>query len=179
MKSALLIIDIQRALCSGEWAAFDIDNVIERINGVSARARASGLPVVLIQHEESEGLLQFDSEGWQLAEGLVTHADDLRVRKTATDSFHRTELHALLQQRGVEHLIVCGLQSEFCVDSSVRGALALGYAVSLVADAHSTVDNGILTAAQISAHHTATLANVGSYAQRVTPLQAHELIVEG
>lgn len=179
MKSALLIIDIQRALCSGEWAAFDIDRVIQRINGVSAKARAAGLPVVLIQHEESEGPLQFDSEGWQLADGLVTHADDLRVRKTATDSFHATELHALLQQRGIEHVIVCGLQSEFCVDSSVRGALALGYAVSLVTDAHSTVDNGVLTAAQISAHHTVTLANVSSYARRVTPVLAHELNVEG
>lgn len=177
MTTALLIIDIQHALCQGDEAAFDIDRVIDRINSVSAKARAAGLPVVLVQHEENEGPLQFDSEGWQLAGGLVTQAADLRVRKTATDAFHRTELHALLQQRGVDHLIVCGVQSEFCVDSSVRGALALGYAVSLVADAHSTIDNSVLSAAQISAHHTATLANVSSYAQRVTPVLAAELVV--
>ena len=39
MTTALLIIDVQRALCSGEWAAFDIERVLERINALGARAR--------------------------------------------------------------------------------------------------------------------------------------------
>lgn len=167
MKSALLIIDIQNALCTGEWAAFGIERVVERINEVAAKARATGTPVVLIQHEEDAGPLQFGTEGWQLYERLAIRPEDIRVRKTATDSFHRTELQVLLQSRGVRDLTVCGLQSEFCVDSTVRGALARGYPVTLVADGHSTLDNGILSAAQISAHHTATLANIGSFGPRV------------
>lgn len=175
MKSALLIIDVQQALCTGEWAAFDIEQVVGRINEVAAKASASGVPVVLIQHEEDAGPLQFGTEGWQLDERLTIRPEDIRVRKTATDSFHRTELHALLQSRGVSDLIVCGLQSEFCVDSTVRGALALGYPVTLVADAHTTLDNGILSAAQISAHHTATLANIGSFGPRVTATAACEI----
>lgn len=172
MKSALLVIDVQRALCAGEWAAFDIDNVVARINTVSAQARAAGVPVVLIQHEEAEGPMQFDTDGWQLADGLVTHAVDLRLRKTACDSFHQTDLQARLQALGVTDLVVCGLQSEFCVDATVRRALALGYPVTLVADGHSTLDNGVLSAAQISAHHNATLGNMQSFGPRVAVVPA-------
>ena len=175
MKSALLVIDVQRALCTGPWAAFDIDKVVDRINAVAARMRAAGAPVILIQHEEDGGPLQFGTEAWQLCERLVVQPEDSRIRKTACDSFHRTELHSLLQARGIDNVVVCGLQSEFCVDSTVRGALALGYPVLLVADAHSTLDNGVLTAAQISAHHNTTLANLGSYGPRVTTTPANEV----
>ena len=150
MKSALLVIDVQTLLCTGGEAAFDIDAVVERINAVAAKARSTGVPVFVIQHED-DGSLRHGSEGWQL---------DRRLS---------------VQPRGVEQLVVCGLQSEFCIDSTVRRALALGYPVVLVSDAHSTIDNGVLTAAQISAHHTTTLAHVDSFGPRVTPTPAAQL----
>lgn len=178
MKSALLVIDVQNGLCSGEEAAFDIDRVVARINAAIAKARAAAVPVVFIQHEETDGPLQFASAAWQLYQPLAAEAGDPRVRKTATDSFHKTELHALLQSLGIGRVVVCGLQSEFCVDSTVRGALAHGYPVTLISDAHSTVDNGVLSAAQISAHHTATLCNVGSFGPRVTTVAADSLRIE-
>jgi nicotinamidase-related amidase len=178
MKSALLIIDVQNAICSGQWAAYDIDRIVDRVNRVAARVRAVGAPVVLVQHEEAEGPLQFGSEGWQLYERLETRPEDIRLRKTATDSFHKTNLHSLLQAQGVGQVYVCGLQSEFCVDSTVRGALAHGYPVVLVSDAHSTLDNGVLTAAQISAHHNVTLANLGSYGPSVLATAAAKLRIE-
>jgi len=177
MKTALLIIDVQHALCAGEYAAVGIDAVIERINALSARARAAGVPVVLIQHEEADGPLQHGTDGWQLAQRLVTDAGDLRLRKTACDSFHHTELQERLQERDVTQLVVCGLQSEFCVDATVRRALALGYPVVLVEDGHSTLDNGVLSAAQITAHHNATLANMTSFGPRVAVVPADQVVV--
>ena len=91
---------------------------------------------------------------------LLCQPEDIRVRKTTPDSFHKTEPQSLLQARNVETLVVCGLQSDFCVDWTVRRALVLGYPVVLVSVAHSTVDNGVLSAAEISAHHNTTLANM-------------------
>jgi nicotinamidase-related amidase len=140
---ALLIIDVQQALCSGEHAAFEADVVIGRINQVARKARAAGATVVVIQHESDTGPLVHGSAGWDIADGLETQSSDLFLRKTATDSFHRTELHDLLQARGVTKLAICGLQSEFCVDTTTRRALAHGYPVTLVSDAHSTSDNGV------------------------------------
>jgi nicotinamidase-related amidase len=177
MACALLVIDVQKFLCTGQWAAFDIDRVIGNINIVSAKARAAGAPVIFIQHED-DGPLRFESEGWQLDERLDLRPEDLRVRKTACDSFHKTQLQALLQSRGVDRLAVCGLQSEFCVDTTVRRALGLGYPVTLVGDAHSTVDNGVLTAAQIVAHHNVTLANIDSFGPKVSATPAAEVRIE-
>ncbi|CAN5143314.1 hypothetical protein BH09PSE6_BH09PSE6_11420 [soil metagenome] len=176
MKSALLVIDVQQALCEGEYAAFDIDGVIDRINALTAKARAAGTPVIFIQHEESGGgPLTFGTEGWQLADGLVTDPADHKVRKTTCDSFLRTDLGPLLERLSISRLVVTGLQSEYCVDSSVRGALAHGYPVTLVADGHSTVDTDVLSAAQITAHHNQTLEHLGSFGPRVTITKAAEV----
>ena len=177
-KTALLVIDVQHALCTGEEAAFDIDRVIDRINSVSATARTAGVPVIFIQHEEDEGSLRFGTGGWQLAQGLAASPGDFRVRKTTPDSFHQTDLPRLLQERAITDLVVCGLQSDFCVDTTVRRALALGYPVTLVADAHSTVDNGVLSAAQIVAHHNTTLAHMASFGPRVRVMPAGEVRIE-
>lgn len=178
MTSALLVIDVQKGLCTGQWAAFDIDRVIANINTVAAKARAAGAPVVFIQHEADGSPLQFESEAWRLDERLAVAPEDLCVRKTTCDSFLKTQLQALLQARGVDRLVVCGLQSDFCVDTTARRALGLGYPVTLVADAHSTVDNGVLTAAQIVAHHNVTLANIDSFGPKAAAIAAAEVRIE-
>ena len=178
MSTALLIIDVQQVLCSGEHAAYDIERVIDRINLVSRKVRAAGGLVVVIQHETQGGEMDYGSDTWKLAPALHTREGDVYLRKTATDSFHRTELHNVLRARGITNLIICGLQSDFCVDTTTRRALALGYPVILVSDGHSTVDNKVLSAAQISAHHNETLANIESFGPRARAVPAEEVRVE-
>lgn len=175
MTSALLVIDVQTALCAGEYAAQDIDSVIDRINALSQAARATRVPVLLVQHEEDGGPLAFGTDGWQFAARLQIVADDVRIRKTTPNSFHQTPLHGLLQAHGVSRLVVCGLQTEFCVDTTVRQALALGYAVTLVADGHSTLDNDVLPAAQIVAHHNQTLRHLNSFGPSIELVAACDI----
>lgn len=173
MNTALLIIDVQSILCSGEYACHDIDNVLQRINGMSRAARDAGVPVVLIQHEDSD--MPYLSDAWQLEPRLLTDASDLKMRKTTPDSFLRTELADLLQARGIEHLVICGLQSDYCVDTTTRRALAQGYTVTLASDAHSTVDNAVLSATQISAHHNAVLGSISSFGHRAKVVPAADV----
>jgi len=167
MKTALLIIDVQQGLCEGEHAAFESQQVIHRINQVSAKARAAGAVVIFIQHESTSGYLEFETDDWQLADGLQLEPTDLRLRKTTVDSFHRTELDETLKHHAVTDLVVCGMHTEFCVDTTVRRALALGYPVVLVADAHTSEGNAHLSAAQVIQHHNATLTNISSFGHRV------------
>lgn len=178
MTTALLIIDVQNALCSGAYEAFDSRRVINRINAVSAASRQAKIPVIVIQHEEPGDVMAFGADGWQLDPELLVGTDDILVRKTTPDSFHNTELRAILQARGVDELMVCGLQTEYCVDTTARRALALGYPVTLVSDGHTTLDNGVLSAAQIIAHHNQTLSHMGSFGPRVTVVAAADVKVE-
>lgn len=175
MTTALIVIDMQQALCSGEEEAFDIKDMLKRVNVLIANAKIGGAPVIFVQHEEDEGSLRFDTEGWQLATGLAVADGDIRVRKTTPDAFHKTELRAVLDRLGVTDLVICGLQTDYCIDTTVRRALALGYPVSLAGDAHSTLDNGVLTAAQIIAHHNRTLSNISSFGPRARVKAASEI----
>lgn len=177
MATALLIIDVQRALCAGEYECFDIERVIANINGLSARARDAGMPVILIQHEEVGSPLAHDAEGWQLAESLDTSPKDQRVRKTTPDSFYKTNLQKLLPLEDFERLIICGLQTDYCINATVRQALTLGYEVVLAADAHSTVDDGHLTAEDIIGEYNAELGHLTGPVARIDVLPTREIRV--
>lgn len=176
MSTALLIIDVQRALCTGEYECFDIQRVIDTINDLSTKARAADIPVILIQHEE-EGDLHYGGEGWQLADGLKTSPQDLRLRKTTRDSFYQTHLHEQLQELDADRLIICGLQTDYCVNATVREALSRGYDVVLVADAHSTVDNGPMSAEDIIAEHNKDLAHLTGSVARIDVMPSSEIKV--
>jgi nicotinamidase-related amidase len=175
MKAALLIIDVQQGLCEGEHNAFESADVIGRINRVSAKARATGVPVIFIQHESEGGYLEIGTPAWQLAQGLHTEPSDLRIRKTTPDSFLGTELQATLQAHAITDLIICGMHTEFCVDTTTRRALALGYPVILVEDAHTTEGNRHLTPRQVIQHHNDTLSNISSFGSRVRLVSSEDL----
>jgi nicotinamidase-related amidase len=175
-RQALLIIDVQEALCSGPDECHDIPRLLQVVNSLSARARQSANAlVVIVQHEEPDSSFERGSPGWKLARLLDTAKDDILVSKKTPDSFHDTTLLQTLQDHSVGGLIVCGLQSDYCIDSTTRRAMALGYNVQLVQDGHSTEGNGVLDAAQIIAHHNATLAGISSFAGRATLVEGSKV----
>ena len=173
--TAVLVIDMQQGLCVGEYQPHDCEGTIARINLVTEKARAANVPVIFIQHESQTGYLQYASVDWQLADGLVVKNTDLKVRKTTPDSFLRTDLEALLKARDIKQLVICGMHTEFCVDTTTRRALALGYPVVLVADGHTSAGNEAISAPQVIAHHNATLSNISSFGPRVIPTLAQDI----
>jgi nicotinamidase-related amidase len=175
MHTALLIIDVQQGLCEGDHAAFESSRIIDRINQVSAKARAAGAPVIFVQHESGPGYLEHGTAAWQLANGLNAEPADLRVRKTTPDSFHKTDLQAVLEAHAIKDLVVCGMHTEFCVDTTIRRALALGYPVVLVSDAHTTEGNAGLSPQQVIRHHNDTLTNISSFGPLVTAVSTDDL----
>ena len=148
LDTALLVIDMQRGLLAeGPWNGAA---VLARIQQLVTRARASGAAVVFMQDRRVELDPDLDSS-------LVPAPADGVLGKDFCDSFLDTSLEAWLKERAIRRLIVVGLQSDYCVDTSCRRAASLGYAVELVKDAHSTFDNGSLTAEQIVNHHNQIL----------------------
>jgi nicotinamidase-related amidase len=158
---ALLVVDVQNGVFS--WEGTQVlagDALLVTINSLIASARDAGVPVIFVQHQD-EWLVP-GSEYFELVGDLDARRDvDLFVAKRHGSALHGTTLEATLHELRVDELVVCGLQTEFCIDSTVRHAYALGFDVTLVADAHSTYDSPVLAAAQIVAHHSLTL---GSYA---------------
>lgn len=167
MSTALLVIDVQRALFDPEPRPFEADAVVSRINALTARARAADVPVVFVQHEMPTGPLALGSDGWKLEAQLTVETRDAIVRKATPDAFLRTELAELLGQWDIDHLVVCGYASECCVDSTVRRAAGLGYAVTLASDAHTTHDFPHATGAQLRTHENVVLPSLDSFGPKI------------
>jgi nicotinamidase-related amidase len=81
------------------------------------------------------------------------------IEKRHSSAFHNTDFHARLTEAGIGALVVVGIQTEMCVDSTCRAAVALGYRVTLVSDGHTTFDSPVLPAEKIIAHHNRTLGD--------------------
>ena len=178
MNLALIVIDVQRGLFDPLPRPADADAVIDRVNGLAARARVAGAPVIFVQHERA-GDLEVDSPGWDLHERLQVEAGDHRVRKATPDAFLRTGLEEVLAFSGVEGVVICGYATEFCVDTTTRSAAAHGYHVILAADAHTTHDKPHADAAQIRAHHNATLPQISSFGPTIQAQPAAEVVFAG
>ena len=151
MKSALLIIDVQRDVAAN---AHRRNEVIVNISGLVERARKEGVPVIWVQHSDDE--LVKGSEGWAYVDELRMSDREPVVHKQFGDSFEGTNLDEMLQDLAVDHLVVCGAQTDACIRSTLHGALARGYSATLVSDAHTTDDctwaTPPLTAEQVIAH---------------------------
>lgn len=101
-----------------------------------------------------------EAAGWALHPDLDARPTDPHVDKRWSDAFQDTDLHARLQAAAVTRLVIVGAQTEFCIDATVRRGASLGYQIDLVADAHTTSDNGLLTRQQIVDHHNQTLRDL-------------------
>jgi nicotinamidase-related amidase len=160
--NSLLIIDVQVGLV--EWIPGEIQSsVLSRIGTLVAKARASGTPVIYVQHDGSKGhVLEPGTRGWNIHPSLKPAADEPIIRKRESDSFFQTTLQEELKKREIKHLVIAGGMTEYCVDTTCRRATSLGYDVTLASDAHLTRDNGVLTAANIIAHHNFVLDDFGA-----------------
>jgi nicotinamidase-related amidase len=177
MTTALLIIDVQKAILAGagtpdRMPILDraLDEVVGRLQTVQNRARKAGIPVIVVQHnDQGDHRLAKGQPGWELRPEIAPLPGEVLVEKTACDSFFETDLEQRLQDRGITHLVVGGCMTQYCVDTSVRRAVSLGYDVTLIGDGHMTGDRGDLTHEQIIRHHNMLLDgfDAGKHAVRV------------
>ncbi|QZO15549.1 cysteine hydrolase family protein [Pseudoalteromonas piscicida] len=179
MKSAVLVIDVQSLLFDPEPKPYASEEVLSRINLVTDWARKQGMPVIYIQHEQNGTAIEYGSEGWQLQSVLQVDVNDQFVRKTTPDSFLNTNLSNILEEHGAQHIYVCGYATEFCVDTTSRRAAGLGYAVTLVADAHTTHCKKHMSGEQIRIHHNATLPNISSFGVKISAVSTAKIIALG
>src|SRR5579871_2301961 len=125
MNRALLLIDVQNAVLSGLGAlnrrpaiAAALDTRVGRLSRLKARAIAQGAPVILVQHDGEKGhRLETGAPGWRLRPEIAALAGDIIVHKQSCDAFFETNLRAELKRLSLEHLVIGGCMSQFCIDT--------------------------------------------------------------
>ena len=155
---ALLVIDVQMFGFGDDSPVYANESLLDKICDLIARARAVGVPVIYVQHCGAEGGIdELGALAWEIHPAIAPAEGEPVVQKRHPDAFQETTLRAELESRSVKRLVVAGMQTEYCVDTTCRRAYSLGYDVVLAEDAHSTWDTEHLAASQVIAHHNATL----------------------
>jgi nicotinamidase-related amidase len=159
-KQALLIIDVQNCMFDPTAPVYNHEALLTNVHGLLDRARANATPVIYVQHCGPEGAPHAPGlPGWEIHPAVAPQPGEVVVQKRTPDSFHETTLRSALDQLGIEQLIIAGIQSDYCVDTTTRRAFSEGYTITLVGDSHSTWGDGGLDAQQIIEHHNRVLGN--------------------
>jgi len=173
--SVLLVVDVQVDVMKSAW---DAARVVGRVARAVERARAAGVPVLWIQHEDEE--LVRGSPGWEIVPALAPAAGEARVAKRHHSAFEDTPLEAELAARGATHLVVAGAMTHWCIRCTVHAALERGYDLTLVEDAHTTEDLVLGPERRVSARDMVDELNLAmtwsDYPGRVNAVAAAEAL---
>jgi nicotinamidase-related amidase len=180
--TALVVIDVQDAFDHPRWGRRDNRDADRNIATLVDAFVDTGRPVVFVQHSSSKpgSLFHPDDPGHVLKDYVRTSTPDLLVTKTVHSSFHGTpDLHRWLAASGIGRLVISGITTNHCCETTARVAGDLGYDVLFALDATHTFDRmspeGHVVAAEELARTTATNLH-GEFATVMTTQQVLECL---
>ena len=140
-QRALVVVDVQRGFDDPSLGPRDNPDAEENIAKLIAAWRDRGEPIVIVQHDWQGGPLERGTPGFELKDA-VTGETDLRIVKNVHSSFHGDpDLDGWLRERGIGAIAVCGIQTNFCCETTARIGSDLGYDTWFVIDATHTFDD--------------------------------------
>lgn len=163
-KTALLIIDVQHGIfMRKEYDGMAIYNekvFLDNIKSLIKKAKSANSPAIYIQHMyKGFPLMEKGQPLWEVHPYIKPTQSDIVVEKSYADAFRDSTLEQVLKSLNITDLVITGLQTDYCVDTTCKRAFSLGYRNILVSDGHSTLDSDILSAEQIIAHHNNVLGS--------------------
>jgi len=173
--AALIVIDVQQGFDDPAWGERDNPDAEANIGRLVQAWADAARPIVLVRHDSvSPGSpLAVGSPGNALKDVVAAVPHELLVTKRVNSAFHgEPDLGAWLRQRGIRQLVICGIQTNQCVETTSRVGGNLGYDVTVAIDATHTFDlegpAGIRLSAAELARATAVNLHGGGFAQVVT-----------
>ena len=156
-RSALLVIDMQRFFMDESSHAFvtDAPLVAENIRKLVESYRSRGLPVIFTRHalldDEPPGImgtwwsdnLRTSDPQSEIVDGLLPLPDEQVVRKTRYSAFLGTDLEHLLRSKGIERLLITGVMTHLCCESTARDAFMRDFEVFFVIDGTASSDDDL------------------------------------
>jgi len=146
MKKALVIIDMQ--IMPFIWKDYGgkplymEKELVENTKLLIQKAREAGAPIhYILFTEKGESPRAKDQPLWQIHPEIAPKEQDHIVVKYHADSFLETDLKQKLVKEQITDLVICGVQTEYCVDTTIKSAFSHGFRCELAVDAHSTYDS--------------------------------------
>ncbi|MBM5708203.1 cysteine hydrolase family protein [Listeria innocua] len=140
----LLIIDTQKAIMTSEL--YNFDSLVSNIERLIAAARKNNIEVIYVRHDEGpETDLTKGKAGFEIYEKFQPNKDEKIFDKTVNSAFKGTGLLEYLKGKGTKKIVVAGLQTDFCIDATVKCGFEHGFQMIVLAHANSTEDNHFMS----------------------------------
>jgi nicotinamidase-related amidase len=137
-KSALVVIDVQESFRhTPYWSEMDLPAFKDATQRLEHGAREHGVPVIHIFHIDQDGPFTKES-GFVTPMAWLPDSPDVVFEKHTHNAFTDTGLDLWLRRRGIGHLVIAGIRTEQCCETTTRVASDIGYAVDYVTDATLT-----------------------------------------
>ena len=115
----LLVVDTQKAITNSRLYQFDL--FVSHVKELIEKARHNDIEVIFVRHDDGDGNeLTKGNEGFEIYGGFQPEADEMIFDKNANSSFKDTGLLEYLQQKGENKIIIVGLQTDYCIDSTFK-----------------------------------------------------------
>ncbi|MBS7577614.1 MULTISPECIES: cysteine hydrolase family protein [unclassified Enterococcus] len=172
-KRALLVIDVQNDYFkNGRLPLEHPETVLRKINQLEKKFIRMNQPIIYIQHISRHKIAPFfmaGTSGVKLHQGLIINPESTIVTKQFPNSFYKTNLKQLLDKLEIEQLVITGMMTHMCIDSTTRASFELGYQPIVILDAVTTrelaFDSQIVSAKEVQ---TAFLASFETFAKVVS-----------
>lgn len=139
----LLVVDVQNALIKAH--PYNEQRVIENIKKLIAVARKNKKEILYVRHDDGKGTeFEQGTDGWQIYDEVAPDSSELIFEKQYNSAFHKTELRKYLQDKGIDTIILMGLQTEYCMDATLKSAFDYDYKIIIPEETNSTFDNEYL-----------------------------------
>ncbi len=141
----LLVIDMQKGLVDEDL--YDYENFLDRTLRLVEAARKNGIEVIFMQHDAGPGSgMSAGDEAFKMIDELSPEAGEKVFVKTINSCFGNRDLKAYLEQQEDKRLMVIGLQTNYCIDATVKSAFERGFDVIIPEGTNSTFDNNYMSA---------------------------------
>ena len=140
----LIVIDMQKALMDDDL--YDRDGLIANVAKVVETARENGVEVIYVQHDAGPGTgFSVGDEDFMIADEVAPREGEKVFVKTINSCFGNKEFRDYMEQQNDKRLMIIGLQTNYCIDCTIKSAFERGFEVIIPDGTNSTFDNDYMT----------------------------------
>lgn len=176
--AALIVIDVQKGFDEPGWGARNNPDMEDNVARLIASWREAKRPIVFVRHDSvlEDSPLRPGVEGNDFKD-VVAGEPDLIVSKSVNSAFYgEPDLRAWLAHRDIESVVVCGIQTNHCVETTARMAGNLGFDTYFALDATHTFDREALDGDVIPADDLARVTAANLNEEFATVVATSDLI---
>lgn len=153
----LLVVDAQAGIVTDDLYARDA--FVQNVTALISTARTSGIEVIYVRHDDGEELTQ-GVDGFEIYRQFSPQGTEKIFNKNVNSSFRDTGLLSYLAAKQEQKIMVVGLQTDFCIDATIKCGFEHGFTMIVPAHCNTTVDNAFMTGEQSYRYYNEKMWNV-------------------